>query len=207
MEIKRVNFWMVVIVLALSAIFVFSVYKKEQRIEKGEFVPFKVPESIAGWRGEKIELSEDITDILGTKKIILRQYEKDKDLIWLYLVHSEKNRTSFHPPEYCYLGGGDYELISKEVISIPYKNDEFTLNKLIFKTSKRRQMVLFWYASGNKSFASYYKQQLNLVFNALKGKSTEGIMVRLSSYIYDNEQETLDKLKIFLRELLPYISG
>jgi EpsI family protein len=137
----------------------------------------------------------------------MREYkDEDENIIWLYLVMAERDRTSFHPPEYCYLGGGKTELLEKEVIDIALAEETLTVNKLIFQMPAGKQVILVWYMAGDKSFASFYKQQLYLVLNIIRGKESGGAMVRLSTYFsQNNKEEKLNSLKQFLKDLQPHL--
>lgn len=206
MEIKKINYWIIVITLTLSSSWVMLFYNKKDITQ--ETLPLvQIPYEVNNWQGKDIELSEDIFQILGTDKVMLREYRNpEDDTIWLYLVYSEKNRTSFHPPEYCYIGGGNTELIEKDLVKIPIGEESLLANRLVFQTPRGMQMVIFWFTADKRMYASYYKQQLDLVLNTIKGKESQGVMVRLSTYVQtEDKEEEFKKMKIFIKDLIPYL--
>lgn len=207
MEVKKINYWIIIIILSLTSLWVMFLYAKDKDVTQGITAMIEIPYEIEDWRGKDIELDEEIFRILGTDKVILREYRTpENDIIWLYIVYSEKDRTSFHPPEYCYIGSAETELIKREIVTISLKKGKLFSNKLIFQMPKGQQMVLFWYMVDNHSFASYYRQQLHLIFNIIKGKSSQGMMVRLSSYFsQSNEEKKFSNLTNFIRDLEPYL--
>ena len=207
MEVKKLNYWIVIIILIISLPVVFLVYKRQQPIEKTSFIPVNIPYKIDDWVGKDIPLTDKIYQILETNKVILREYKNQEgDIIWLYVVFSEKNRVSFHPPEYCYIGSGGTELIEKKVVMFPVDKKSLSVNKLTFKMPEGKQLVLFWYMAGSQTFASYYRQQLHLIFNIIRGKSSQGMMVRLSTYIQKGKKrEDFKKLVSFIKNLEPYL--
>jgi len=207
MEVKRINYWIVVVILSLTSLWVVLFYTRDKNISQGIVKMIEVPYKIDKWQGKDIELDERILQILGTDKVILREYRTpENDVIWLYIVYCEKDRTRFRPPEYCYIGSGEAELIERDLVNIPISKESLLVNRLIFQTPNGMQMVLFWFMVNEKMFASYYKQQLYIVLNTLTGKGYQGAMVRLSSYFQtEDKEENLEKLKAFIKDLLPYL--
>lgn len=206
MEIKKINYWIVIIILIISLSIIFLLYKRQQPIEETFVIPVNIPHKIDDWIGKDIPLTDKIYQILGTNKVILREYKNQEgDIIWLYVVFSEKDRTSFHPPEYCYLGSGKTEIIKKDTITVAFDENSLSANKLVFQMARGRQLVLFWYMAGSQTFASYYRQQLHLILKIIRGKSSQGTMVRLSTYIQDDEEKAFKRLKLFLKSLISHL--
>lgn len=208
MENKKINYLLVVMLLVITSILsILSFNKREDALKKEDFTMIEIPYELNGWLGKDVKLDEEVFEILGTKRIIMRQYKNSNDdIIWLYLVCSEKNRTSFHPPEYCYLGSGKNELLEKETASTEISDETLSFNRLIFQTQGGLQMVLFWFTADKEMFASYYKQQLRLLLNTIRNKKSEGIMVRLSTYFNpENEEERFEMMRLFIKDLMPYL--
>ena len=209
METKRINCWVVITILLLSSYWAIFFYIKSKDIDKSSVQIVQIPYKINNWQGKDVtwnqEEKERIFRILQTDKILLRTYKRpNDDNILLYIVCSKK-RISFHPPEYCYEGSGA-ELSKKEIINIPIKNGTLLVNKMVFQKTESKELVVVWYMVDKQMYASYYRQQLNLILNALKGRSSRGMMVRISAYISGNDQErTLDGLKTFIGSLVPYL--
>jgi len=137
-----------------------------------------------------------------------REYNKRKQIpVWLLIVYGEQDRQSFHPPEYCYLGGGGTELLSKKTERLEFFEEPLDVNALLFKMPDHKQLVYYWYAAGKKMTASYYKQQFFFVLEQMKGRKTGGALIRVSTVVPEGESEgqASERISDFLNEALPEI--
>lgn len=199
---KDKNFAAVIIILAaVSAISIFSylpVYNaSEQEAQMADF-----PKKIGEWEATDIPLSERDFEILETKNLIMREYKNTttQEVIYFYIIYSAGNRKVVHPPEICYSGGGA-TILEKSVIPV---TDFIRANKFTIEDKDSRQLVAYWFRSGNFNTYSYMQQQLKMVTNRALRKKTSGAMVRVSTKIKDNNQEAaLSLIKSFCRQIEP----
>ncbi|MCK5306119.1 MAG: EpsI family protein [Candidatus Omnitrophica bacterium] len=211
MGTEKTKYLVVIIILALSSFWVTFVLNRKGEVSQGSSKRIEIPYSLGEWNGKDADISpeelEEIYRILGTDKVILRNYVNDDgSIIQLYVVYSQKDRTSFHPPEYCYIGGGNAELIGKGLVQLSLYDSKLAANRLIFQTPKGTQQVIYWYAAGKKMYASYNKQQIRLVLDMLKGGEFQGLMVRLSSLSREDKQaDDLVHFQNFANEIMPYL--
>jgi EpsI family protein len=212
MEKEKLKYWIVLIVFAAVGLWVISYMMQPQDISQGTSFNVDLPYKLGDWQGKDASISgsemQDIQQTLGTDKIILRHYvNSKKQYVQLYIVFSQKNRTSFHPPEYCYIGSGSAELTSKKLQTIKFESRSLDINRLLFQTPKGRQLVFYWYQVGDKMFASYTRQQVYLALDALRNKPFSGFMIRLSTTDNSEGEETPMYIKDFITELLPYFEN
>ncbi|MCK4518614.1 MAG: EpsI family protein [Candidatus Omnitrophica bacterium] len=211
MGTKEAKYLVVIIILALSSLWVTFVLNRKGDVGRDSSKRIEIPYSLGEWNGKDADISpedsEEIYRILGTDKVILRNYVNDDgSIVQLYVVYSQKDRTSFHPPEYCYIGGGNAELIGKDLVRLSLYDGKLAVNRLIFETPRGTQQVIYWYAAGSKMYASYNKQQIRLVLDMLKGGEFQGLMVRLSSLPRaDKEADDLAHFQNFANEIMPYL--
>jgi len=103
------------------------VYAETSILLPVSFVNF--PRQIGDWRGEDVNLPENVLRISGNDEYINRLYYNDKLRLWsnLYVAYSARPRTMVgHRPEACYVGGGwvhdetrETEIISGLGVRIP----------------------------------------------------------------------------------------
>ncbi len=206
MEKEKIKYWIVIVIFAVTGLWVVSHLTKVEDVTQGSLFKIDLPYEFGGWKGKDINISDaemrDIQDSLGTDKIILRNYVNSKgEYVQLYIVFSRKNRTSFHPPEYCYVGSGGAELTSKKMVSLKLDSNSLDVNRLIFQTPKGRQLVVYWYQAGSKMFASYTRQQMHLVFDALRKREFRGFMIRVST----TDQQSNEDIPLYLKDFITYI--
>ncbi|MCM8824451.1 MAG: EpsI family protein, partial [Candidatus Omnitrophica bacterium] len=140
------------------------------------------PIDLGEWKGKDIELEDKVYQILGTKDVLTREYkDREGDSIFLAIVYSETNRTSFHPPEICYVGGGA-EVVNKRIEKIVLNNGEFLFtNKLELTSPQGLISSWYWFVLGDKFFSQYFVQQLYFLYHLLRKESPKGALVRVST--------------------------
>ncbi len=172
---------------------------------KSEVQMSSFPKEIGKWKGEDVPIPERDYQILETRNLIMRDYRntQTQDSVYLYIIYSADNRRTLHPPEICYTGGGA-TILEKSVIPI---TDSLKANKFIIEDKNSRQLVVYWFRTGNLSTYSYLKQQLKIVFDRTLGKRTSGAMVRVSALVKDNNADAaLGLLKSFVENIEPLLA-
>jgi len=204
---KNTNLIILVILLMIAAFFVQQVLVfKKLPTEMSKILEF--PAKLDGYKSEERPLDERVYAVLNTDTIFFREYSKKDGLpIWFLIVYGEQDRQSFHPPEYCYLGGGDVELLSKEVEILELSSGELDVNKLLFEMPNYHQLVFYWYTAGKKMTSNYYKQQIFFVMHQLKRRKVGGTLIRVSTVVPETEtiDEASQRIGDFLNLALPKI--
>jgi len=161
------------------------------------------PMTIGQWQATDIPLSERDYQILETRNLIMRDYKNPQgDSVVLYIIYSEDNRKVSHPPEVCYMGSGA-SIVNKSAAQI---TDSIKAVKLVTETPKNAQMVVYWYKAGSLYTDQYLKQQLKVVVDRMLRKRTSGALIRISSEIKNNDQDsTLRLLKTFAGQIEPLL--
>lgn len=208
---RKTNFIIAIILLALTVCGVLFVTNLK-KIPMPESKLLNFPMQLGSWTGKNLPMDKRVFEILGTDKVLLREYTNlQNEKVWLAVVYGEQNRQSFHPPEYCYLGSGNVELLDKGKTTIKLNDAEsMTVNKLLFQMSKYKQLVLYWFTAGNKMTENYYKQQIYFVLDEIKYRKSSGTLIRVSTSVTnDDTKAALERNERFIREvlkrLLPYL--
>ena len=211
MEKGKIKYWIIIAMFGLIASWVAASHINAGRdVTQGSAHQIDLPYVFGNWRGEDIRISEadlrEIQDILGTDKIILRHYTNlEGDYIQLYIVFSQRDRTSFHPPEMCYLGAGSAELTSKRLVSLDLEGKPLDINRLVFQTPRSRQLVFYWYQAGKRMFASYVRQQAYLTWDILRNRPFKGFMVRLSTTDKESGADVPGYVADFIESIIPHL--
>lgn len=190
-------------ILLLSLLFMFHIETSKDRILP-EIDFEKIPYTIGAWKGEDLEVSQRVIEILETKDVIMRRYADDSgDSVILAIVYSGSKRESIHPPEICYLGEGVVLLAkSQENISV---RDKYPLkiNTLIMKKGEMTTKVWYWFLAGTQFVTNYYVQQLYFLIDAVKGGSLQGALIRVS--IAGNSAKLEEKARGFIKDIYPFL--
>lgn len=138
-----------------------------------------LPLTIGEWRGEELPVSDRERAALGTENLILRLYRKGDRYLYLYVLECSSNRATFHPPEYCYVGGRT-ELVERGRAPVGREGGEVPAHRLVFLGPRGKSLVYYWYTFGEKILGSYYRQQLLIIAANLVGRPRPALLVRVS---------------------------
>jgi EpsI family protein len=168
----------------------------------------RIPLTIGGWQGKEIPTDESVSAILETDSVLMRQYKKGKETIFLAIVYYKDSKVAFHLPESCLTGGGSRLVgVSKEKMT--GKNGKrLKLNRLDIKNGPSNQVMLYYYKAGETRTDSYQMLRWVMVKNRITGLSNSGALVRLSMPAESLDLNSrLPVLVDFIEELDPILSG
>lgn len=163
------------------------------------------PMSIGKWAGKDLSVDERSYEILETRNLILREYTRGNEKVFLYIIYSQDNRKVSHPPEVCFEGSG-ITVVNKEKVPLKlFSGEEISVNELSVEKGGAVNLVLYWYKAGNFYTNDYLKQQMHIALGRLMFKTTSNAMIRLSTeVVQDNKEQALESVKSFLKEASQY---
>jgi len=196
-----IAYFTLVIMLAGTAFFSVNMFLNE-RTNRDMADVRNFPRELGAWRGSDLDLSEKEYEILETRNLISRKYTNSKgENIHLFIIYSETNRSVFHPPEVCMMGGG-INMVDKTSEKIDSEKLDFLANKLTLEKNGLKSMTLYAYKAGGFYTDSYYRQQIHFALNQLLGKRKGGATIRVSMGMRESEKATLDTLKRFMKRVI-----
>lgn len=175
--------------------------------EKSEAIVAKLPMQIGAWQGKDLPIEERAYEILETKNLILREYAKGEDKVYLYIIYSQDNRKVSHPPEVCFEGSG-VTIVKKDKIPMELANNKkIFANELIVEKAGISNIVVYWYKAGEYYVNNYLKQQLQIALSRLSFKHTSGALIRLSAEVSSaNPERALENIRSFIKEASSHFS-
>lgn len=203
--LKRYIVVSVLLALTASAVFLCKIASQITVVPADVF---KIPLEFGEWKGKDIPMDDEIYQALQTRSVILREYINPRgDGVVLTIVYYRNNRVELHLPERCSVGQGS-DIIERNKETIPTDTNEsvITANKLLVKNPKSKQIILYYFQSGDFSTPSYLGLRLHMIFNKLKGKPNSGALIKFSALIKDSDHETIELLKKFIKEMSPLLS-
>ena len=199
MKINKNTMGFVVLVMILLAASVFSLglFRRDMSAhDKLDVHTF--PMRLGEWQGKELPITQKEYDILETRNLISREYTNPSgDKLYLLIIYSETNRSVFHPPEVCMMGGG-LAITDKQIEKFDAGNRTFTTNKLFAEKGQLKEMILNCYKAGNIYTNDFYLQQTQLAFHQIFGRNVPGATLRVSMQIGKDSPATLAVLKDFL---------
>ena len=181
----------------------------------GEAVPIRkpldsFPRVVAEWQaheGEILDLS--ILDKLKAKDYLMR---RDQDLagrsVWLFIGYWDSQRAGAQPhsPKNCLPGHG-WEPLEASRVAIPLSKPfvPITVNRYLLQKDRDQLVVFYWYQSQGKAVAGELAAKMATAKNSIFRRRTDGALVRVSSPIYGNVEQTSDLLVRYVQALYPVL--
>jgi EpsI family protein len=166
------------------------------------------PATIGEWHGNASLLEPQVEHDLAVDDYILSDYSKaDGKAVNLYVAYYVSQRTgeSPHSPSVCIPGNG------WAITRLEQTNDGAgqPLNRAIIERNNSKQLVYYWYEERGRRIASEYWSKWYLLADAITKNRSDGALVRLITPILPGELErdADGRLQLFMRDLLPNLSG
>ncbi|MBN1527270.1 MAG: EpsI family protein [Candidatus Omnitrophica bacterium] len=190
----------VLILFAATAVLSFSLFF-QKRSSRDLLDIRSFPARIGTWVDRDIPISEGEYRILETRNAVTREYE-DPSLgkLVLFIIYSDTNRSVFHPPDLCLVGGG-FSVVDKTRELVTSAGRSFYANRMLMRKGDYKLVVLFCYKAGDLYFDSYYLQQAYIALHQLFGRRFSGATIRVTMPVVSDERSTLAIAKDFLGQV------
>ncbi len=200
----------IVIGIFVATFILLQFVNRPEKIEPNrDFATF--PLEIGEWKGGRDQLDQRVYDILGLEDYILADYvHPSRKLVNLYVgfYQSQKEGDLIHSPKNCMPGAGwNITKTSIEPVIIDDKGTTIKAIKLLLEKGSEKQVVLYWFQSRGRIISSEYWQKIWLVVDSIFKQRTDGAFVRLISRVSEDEEQALDTLKSFARQVFPHLKA
>lgn len=184
-------------------------------VGRNEAVPLQQPLTsvsydIGGWRGRDEPISERVVERLGTRDLLLREYENAAGArVWLYVSYFARQQQGeqSHSPKNCLPGAGWQTIEDRRV---PYTfggPGSGEMNEIVFAKGDRRQLVYYWFRERDRVVASEYLVRWYLMVDAVTRQRTDGALIRVSTPVLGTEAEARATIEAFMRAAVPVLDG
>lgn len=201
----------VIAVIMLMTMMLLSFVSRSENIQPNKpFGSFSM--QIGEWRGTVDKFDDKIYDVLGVDDSILANYRSEtKGSVNLYVgfYQSQKEGDLIHSPKNCLPGAGwSITQTSLESIDLSHGggNQNIDVIRLRLERGSQKQVMLYWFQSRGRIISSEYMQKIWLVIDSITKHRTDGAFVRLVAPVVDDEQQTVEWMKGFVKEIFPYLT-
>jgi EpsI family protein len=198
MDQQTPKYWLVLVafIVACAATFWIKLKPVEARFSADLA---SLPMTIGSWQGETAPVDAEVEKSLEADGLISRIYTGEMgDTVQLLVVYRKYGRRGFvHRPEMCFPAAG-YEIVSKSLTTVPYHGRKVQATKIIAQKDGGSVVILYWYASGERTEASFVKQQVWMAMDRLKPYKYGWAFIRVTCPVVYSESDTMDRLQDFL---------
>jgi EpsI family protein len=150
---------------------------------------------VGDWTGRNdTPMTDEIIKVLGVDDHIVRIYAKASTLpvaVYVGFYQSQRQGDTIHSPLNCLPGAGWEPLeVGRTTLSVhasPFDSAvrPIEINRVVIGKGLDRQLVLYWYQSGNRVVASEYWGKIYTVLDAVRYNRTDAALVRIVVPIRD----------------------
>jgi EpsI family protein len=150
-------------------------------------IPATIVDGKSVWTSTELPFSEEEMQILETRDYVSRTYRDGRDVpVDLCVVFSEDNRKGTHPPDICLEGAG-YRILSRELRTVTEGGEPLTVCEIVTTGNTAATgagsyfYFAYFYKCGDMFTPSFYKQQMQIVWNGLMRRNAAGALIRFST--------------------------
>jgi EpsI family protein len=140
-----------------------------------------IPLEMSGFTGtNNPPLQDNVLNELKANSYLTRTYRSVDLAADLFIAFYAQQRAgeSMHSPKHCLPGSG-WEIWDYATTTISVENHRFVVNQYSIDRDGDRRLVLYWYQSKSRLFASEYLGKILLARDALLQNSTAAAIVRI----------------------------
>ncbi|MBI5094595.1 MAG: EpsI family protein [Candidatus Hydrogenedentes bacterium] len=177
------------ILLAFLGVSIFLVYRPSAAASgHGGVALGNLPLTLDKWTSKEGRLSDEVLATLGAKDYLVREYQSGKTKVTLYITYFDTGSGSLtHNPEKCYTASG-WTFLNKKTAQIPGTN--WLALQSTLARGEDRQVVVYWYQIRDRILLSKTRQVWSVVWRALAAKSTDSLVVSVSTQVGSADPET-----------------
>ncbi len=193
----------IVVLLMLVAAGIVGCLIRSQPAEakfSADFTSF--PKRIGPYRGTDQLIDKQTLADIDADSYLCRIYSEpgSDQYLQLLIVYRKYGRRGFvHRPERCYPAQG-YELVTQGYTTVPYNRKRVGAVKITARSESDRQLIIYWYASGERTQANFIWQQLAMALDRLQPRKYGWAFIRLSVSMPNSEKDALAQAGRFLQD-------
>lgn len=150
--------------------------------ERGMLAGF--PMELSGWRGTPGRMDPQYLDMLKLDDYLLADYTAESSQpVNLYVSYyaSQADGNSAHSPRACIPGDG-WEITDFRqhgLASVVEGGQSLKVNRVVIQRGDNRQLVYYWFQQRGHVFTNEYMVKLQIFWDAVTRRRTDGAMIRL----------------------------
>jgi EpsI family protein len=168
------------------------------------------PDAFGGWEAREGAFLEPavLQALQPTDYLLRRDQDPDGRSVWLYIGYwgSQRRGAKPHSPKDCLPAGGWEPLEASTVtIALPPPFGEIAVNRYLVQKHRDQQLVLYWYQTQGKAIAGEMTAKIEMVKSSVARGRADGALVRVSSPVHGEINETSDRLVRYIRAMYPFL--
>jgi EpsI family protein len=174
------------VVLPAAALTAMLVQSEARGMRVSDLADRAIPAVLSGaestWTSTAMQFSDAELEILETRDYMYRTYTDGRGTpVDLCVIFSEDNRKGTHPPEVCLEGSG-WRIVQRLDRQTAVAGTALSLRELVtVGGGGQYEYFAYFYKCGDTFTPSFYRQQMQIVWNGLTRRNASGALVRYST--------------------------
>ncbi len=161
------------------------------------------PKTVGSWTGHDMIVDKEVRKVLNADKVLTRTYTESEygNSAGLLIVYRKYGRRDFiHRPEACYPAAG-WKIVEREETKIPFNGKNIPAIKVIAEKDNAREIIVYWFSSGDRTVADYMKQQYMMALDRFQTRKYGWSFIRINCPVFDSDNATMDTIRQFARDM------
>ena len=205
--IKARATWFPAVALGLGALFTVGI-DTQRSLELRVPLQEAIPDSLAGYPGRDITLSDAEVRVAGVTDYLMRNYEDpaspDRNWFSVYVGYyaQQTHGRSIHSPKNCLPGGG-WEALASRVAVIETEVGEAKVNRYVLQKGDQQALVLYWYQGRGRVQANEYAVKWDLLRDAALRQRSDEALVRIVVPLGGDEGQAFQRASGAAAKIIP----
>jgi EpsI family protein len=210
----RLAWWPPAAVLAAGALLATLGVKAQRTLPLRAPLAAAVPDTVEGFRGRDLTLSEAEIRVAGVTDYLARVFESDStarpagtpEFFTLYVgfYDQQTQGKTIHSPKNCLPGSG-WEPLTSSVATVLTGDGPQQVNRYLIQKGQEQALVLYWYQGRGRIAANEYVVKWHLLRDAALRRRSDEALVRLVVPVVTTEDDALRLATDAARTLVPAI--
>jgi EpsI family protein len=137
------NFVIATVMLAVTAVYVWM--HPPLNLAAGRNVLRTIPQRFDRWNGTELSFEDAVVEELQSDDLLIRRYERDRDLVWLCIVYHQNRRYGAHDPRVCYESQGYIVEHESSARVDDGSRDGQLVDRFVADRPHQRRLVYYWW--------------------------------------------------------------
>lgn len=157
------------------------------------------PLRLGHWEGQDLEMTQEVRKTLSADSLLSRQYAdvESGDPVGLLVVYRKYGRRDFiHRPELCYPAAG-WKITGTGYTTLPYNGTNIRATKVVAEKEGSREIIAYWFASGERTEANFLKQQFRMAFDRFQTQKYGWAFIRINCPVAYSDEDSMRTIRSF----------
>ena len=165
-----------------------------ENLALGGTVLASCPTRFGDWNGTELSFEEAVVEELKADDLLIRRYEKGKEIAWLCVVYHRNRRYGAHDPRVCYESQG--YIVEREAQARIRDGSPagLAVNRFVADRTHDRRLVYYWWATRGLATADAGAFRRAMAVAGVLDQRSWGAFVRVEALVRNHDDALADSV-------------